>query len=317
MNQPAVIAVDVGGTTIKAARFDEGDRATDERVVPVTLGAADDTIAKLIAVVDELVARARTDGQPATAIGLAVPGIVDANIGVGRLSMLLGWRDVPFVSLLSSRTGLPVGLQHDVVAGALAENASGAATGCTDWLFLALGTGLGAAFFFAGRPYRGAHGYGGELAHVVVHPGGLKCRCGKRGCAEMYCSASALVSRYAQQSGRPLPTAAAVIEAAATGDATAAVVWEEAIDALAAVVAGHIESTDPELVVIGGGLADSGPALFGPFTERLARRVAFAPLPPVRRAVHGARAGMLGAALTARSARTHSYPSPGPGTFPG
>lgn len=231
-------------------------------------------------------------------VGLAVPGIVDEAMGVGRLSMILGWRQVPFARLVVEATGLPTGFGHDVCSGALAEGRLGAARGHTNWLFLALGTGLGSAFMLGGRPYRGFNGYGGELSHIVADPAGPPCRCGKRGCLEMLASASAIADRYMHAVGsKELVTAAEVARRVRAGDEFAVRVWDDAVSALATVVAGYIESMNPSAVVVGGGLAEAGEMLLAPLRDQLEAQVQFADHPAVLPALLGARAGLHGAAM--------------------
>ncbi len=157
-----VVAVDIGGTTIKTALADRTG-VLDGRVdLPVAgLGTPDDVVTAIVDAAASAAARGQARGRHVRAVGLAVPGLVDAAAGVGRSSMLLGWRDVPFAALVATATGLPVGFVHDVEAGALAEGRLGAAAGLRDWLFLAVGTGLGSTFILDGRSYRGATGTGG------------------------------------------------------------------------------------------------------------------------------------------------------------
>lgn len=305
-----VAAIDIGGTTVKTAlarRDGELSARVDLRVAG--LGTPTRLVAAIVEAAAATVDRGRAAGLDVEAVGLAVPGLVDARAGIGLSSMLLGWRDVRFVDLVTTRTGLPVGFVHDVEAGALAEGRLGAAVGLRDWLFLALGTGLGSTFVLDGRSYRGSGGTGGELAHVVAVADGPLCRCGKSGCLEMLASASAITDRWAAVAAEralrrevrddPDGGARAVADAARSGDAAAAEIWSEAVSALATVVAGYVESMNPAAIVLGGGLAESDDLLRTPFTTALARRVAFAATPPVHGAVFGARAGLVGAALAA------------------
>jgi glucokinase len=237
----------------------------------------------------------------AAAVGVAVPGLVDEAAGVARASVNLGWQDVPLRRLLAERLGLPVAVAHDVRAAARAEAELGAAQGCDDWLLVTLGTGVGAAVVIGGRPYGGAHGTGGELGHMVVDPDGPECACGARGCVESLASAGAVERRYASEAAER-PSAREVVERAGQGDEAAARVWREAVEALAAGLAAYVVLMDPERIVVGGGLADAGGALFGPLAGALAERLTFVDPPPVVAAALGADAGCHGAALLAREA---------------
>ena len=297
-----VAAVDVGGTTIKSGLFTpSGQLLTSHRLAVSTIrpGAV---VEAVIQVVRDLLEEAeRADAANVSAIGLAVPGVVDERAGIGRSSMMLGWRDVPFVELLQP-FGRSIAFSHDVSAGAYGEATTGAAVGHHDWLFLAPGTGLGSTFILAGQPYRGVGGTGGELAHLVVRPDGPVCRCGKRGCLEMISSGPAIAEAYSSQAGLPAHCiTAADVAARSSIDAIAADVWEAAVDALADAVAGYIEILNPSLVVVGGGLAEAGATLLDPLHRAVSARVRFAdPVPSIELASHRGGAALRGVAAAAR-----------------
>ncbi len=311
MTAAVVAALDVGGSSLKGALVDGDDHLLEGSSITVTraqAGEGRELVDAIRRLASALADGARARGAPLLAVGLAVPGIVDEARGVAVSSMILGWHEVPFVTLLSDDLQVPVGFGHDVVTGALAENRIGAARDARDWLYVALGTGLGAAFVYRGEPYRGSRGLGGELAHVVVDESGPQCRCGKRGCAEMFVSGPAIAEAHRQLAGLADPVSAAeVARRACAGDGAAQRTWRDTARALAIVLAGHLESADPERVVIGGGVAQAGPLLFEPLGAELARRVRYAvPLVPVVPAALGARSALHGAAILAREAEGRS-----------
>ncbi len=296
-----VVALDVGGSAIKAAVIDRraslvrGERRPSQ--AEAGPGAA---VAGVLGFAADLVERAsRERGGPPAAVGVALPGVVDSRTGVGVFSANLGWRDVPFAALLTDRLGLPVALCHDVRAGGVAESRLGAGRGCSSFLFMPIGTGIAGAMVIGGQVRPGAHWRGGEIGHVVVRPGGLPCGCGSQGCLETLGSAAAIGRRYAQASGRPQATAEQVARLAASGDALAAQVWDEAVEALADGLAIYQTLLDPELIVIGGGLAEAGEALLRPLRAALGRRLTFQVAPPIVPASLGDEAGCLGAGLLA------------------
>jgi len=312
MGEPEVVVavVDVGGTSMKGALVDAEGRVRASRRKMVKDIPPGGLVAAVVAVFTDLVAAAKSAGTPGVALGLAVPGLVDERHGVGVLSMLVGWRDVPFVKVLEGAFGLPVTFSHDVSAGAYAQARRGPARGHADWLFLALGTGLGSTFVLSSRPYRGSGGTGGELAHVVCEESGPLCRCGKRGCLEMVSSAEAISTLYAQASQSSNPSdgdpgsgavsAAEVVARARHGDPAAVAVWDWAIAGLATVVGGYVESLNPSVVIVGGGLAEAGAQLLDPFSQQLAERVTFArPAPQVHPAAFGDLAAVHGVAIRA------------------
>ncbi|GAA3430011.1 ROK family protein [Streptosporangium nondiastaticum] len=284
---------------------------TDRRATPREQGpeAVVETIRSFIG---DLAARG--DGVPA-GVGLAVPGLVTADTAL--YSANIGWRDVPAAAFVP--LDVPVMLGHDVRTGGLAESVLGAGRTVSDFLFLPIGTGIAGAMIVNGEPYGGASGWGGEIGHIPVFPDGETCACGQVGCLETYASASAVARRYAARvaslaapapSGLPLPAAPAAVDGAGTpvtaeqvaaltaaGDPVATQIWGEAVEALALSLATYTLLLDPSVIVLGGGLAESGPLLSDPLSGRLRELLTFREAPPIRPAALGVSAGMLGAAL--------------------
>jgi glucokinase len=311
-NVPTAVAIDVGGTAMKCALVDAtGAVLSTERYPTGVERGPDAVVATIVEVAEDLVSRAAGDDRPASAIGLVVPGVVREDTGVAVYASNVGWDHVPFVRLLEERTGLPTALGHDVRAGAVAEARLGAGRGSANVLFVAIGTGIAAGHVLDGRTaYPGAHGAPSELGHVVVRPGGRLCGCGERGCLEAYTSASQVARRYAEAlsaagalsgDGGPAPVvpSSEVVALAETGDPVAGAVWRETVEILADGLTIAIRLLDPELIVLGGGLAEAGDALLVPLTADLKTRVRFQELPRLRRAALGDEAGSIGAALLA------------------
>lgn len=297
-----VIALDVGGTGMKAAligvdggllyeaRRPTGRERGPEAVVETIL----DFAAELRAYGEEHL------GESAVAAGVAVPGIVDAENGIAVYAANLGWRDVPMRRLLSERLdGVPVALGHDVRTGGLAEGRIGAGKGADRFLFIPLGTGIAGAIGIDGRIEPGAHGYAGEIGHIVVRPGGIPCGCGQRGYLERLASASAVTQAWAEASGDPDADAADCAKAVESGDPEAAAVWQNAVDALADGLVTALTLLDPRTLIIGGGLAEAGETLFVPLRAAVEERVTFQKLPAIVPAALGDTAGCLGAGLLA------------------
>jgi glucokinase len=294
-----VIALDVGGTGMKGALLDRDFRplAGLRRPTPRTSGP-DAVVEEIAATVDTLARQAAAEGLTVRRAGIVVPGVVDEELRTAVHSVNLGWRDIPLAALLEARTGLPVTLGHDVRAGGAAECLLGAARGAGNVLFVAIGTGIAAAVVSDGRPVR-ADGHAGELGHVVVEPGGARCACGGRGCLETVASASAIATAFTARSGRRGVDAAAVAALVEQGDDDARVVWDRAADALATALATATSLLAPELIVLGGGLAEAGDLLLDPVRSGLAGRLTFQRRPGLVPAELGDRAGCLGAGLAA------------------
>ncbi|MFI7632598.1 ROK family protein [Nonomuraea sp. NPDC049400] len=277
-----VVAVDVGGTTIKG-----GLVARDGTILHIerrdTPRGTERVIAAVSAFVADL-ARPRAGLRP-VAVGLAVPGLVTPTHAV--FSAAFGWRDVPVSSFTD--VDLPVALGHDVRSAGEAELAYGA--GGDDVLFLPIGTGIAGAVVLSGSLYGGAGGWAGQIGHIPVRPDGVACGCGQRGCLAAYASGGAIAARYG--SG----TAPDVVRRAAEGDERAAEVWSSAMDALALALATYTLLLDPARIVIGGGVSLAGDALLVPLRQRLAGRLEFRRPPEVVTSSLGTEAGLLGAGL--------------------
>ncbi|MER6328886.1 ROK family protein [Streptomyces sp. NPDC001034] len=300
-----VIALDVGGTGMKAALVgDDGALLHRARRATGRERGPDAVVAGILDFAAELYAYgAEHHGTPAAA-GIAVPGIVDEEHGTAVYAANLGWKDVPLRDLLAERLGVPVALGHDVRAGGLAEGRIGAGRGADRFLFVPLGTGIAGAIGIDGRVESGAHGFAGEIGHVVVRPGGAPCPCGQRGCLERYASAAAVSEAWAAAGGNPDADAADCARAVAAGDPAARRVWREAVDALADGLVTALTLLDPRTLIIGGGLAEAGEVLFQPLRDAVRRRVTFQKLPSVVPAALGDTAGCLGAGLLARDLLT-------------
>jgi glucokinase len=290
-----VVALDVGGTSMKAALVDDAYRVIASRRIATRREDGPDAVVERIldASADQQAAAVR-QGFLVRAAGVVVPGIVDDGVAV--FSANLGWRDVPLRELVHKRLGVPVAFEHDVRAGGLAEGQLGAARGAGDYLFMPIGTGIAGAVVIDGRPFSG-HGYGGEIGHLIIEPDGPICGCGARGCLEAIASAAAIDREYALRSGR---TANGLVsELVVAGDPDARAVWQRAVRALARALQAYVTLLAPELVVIGGGLAGAGDVLMEPLADALDALLTFQRRPRLVRAELGDQSGALGAALLA------------------
>ena len=289
-----VLAVDVGGTTIKGAVVGPDGQIGHSLTAP---SRADEDPVKAVRTLcvqlrDDAVRRA---AAPA-AIGVVTPGLVDEDAGVVRYAANLNFRDVPLRKLIGDDLGLPVAVGHDARAAGIAE---AVAQGLDDFLLLPLGTGIAAAIVVRGFPLPGATRAAGEVGHIPVYPGGEPCSCGQKGCLEVYASAGGLARRYARLSGKSGVDSRAIAAAAAT-DPVAGQVWNDATLALGTALATLTLTLDPAQIVLGGGLADAGNLFFDPVRAALRNALAWREPPPVVRSVFGARAALVGAAVMAR-----------------
>ncbi len=301
MSRPeCVLALDVGGTTIKAGLASlTGDMVHRIRRDTGREAGVAALVANILRVAEELAEDAVRLGYEPLAAGVVVPGVVDEDRGIAIDASNIGWRDVPLRQMLVDHLHMPVYLGHDVRAGALAEVRLGAARGCRSCAFLPIGTGIGGAWVIDGSPYTGANFAAAEVGHIVVRPGGDQCVCGRVGCLETLASASAIARRYGELSGRAVDGAAAVADLVRMGDPIAVGVWGDAVHALADALETVSTLLDPELIVLGGGLSHAGDLLSGPLRQRLAERYSALSSPPLVHASLGDEAGCVGAALFA------------------
>jgi glucokinase len=296
----AVLVFDVGGTDTKSALVDRSGRVLGIRRSP-TPRHHDDPAGAVISSLAAL-ARQQLDRFPGVrpvAAGVSVPGLVDERAGVGIFASNLGWRNAPIRAVAERELGLPVAFGHDARAACDAEHRLGAARAYGDVVVITIGTGIAGGLVLGGRPYTGG-GFAGELGHALSDPEGERCACGAIGCLETISSAGAIARRYTAASGIAVAGALEVLEAAGGGDIDALRIWDDALRALAEQLARLVAILAPEAVVIGGGLARAGPALFGPLGERLDALLSFHRRPALVRARLGDDAGLLGTALAAR-----------------
>jgi glucokinase len=251
-----------------------------------------------------------------TAVVVASLGLVDESAGIARRSAALGWQNVPLRDLVAARTGLPTVLGQDLRAAALAEATVGLGRIEPSFLFVAIGTGVGAALVRNRLVENGVRGLAGELGHIPVPPGRfgdsrpLACGCGAVGCLETVASATALRRRFRAADGTEI-SAAEVAGRATAGDAVAMAVWEDLVEGLACGLVTASALLDPGHIVLGGGVALAGEQLLAPLRERLGQRYRLADPPGLSVSSLTDRAAALGAGILGwRHLRTRS-PRPG------
>ena len=256
----------------------------------------------LLETVVELGQKATADAHTVRAIGVVVPGVIDAATGtVGAEN--LAWVGTPVLAELTAAVGdddVPIVLAHDVRGGGYAELRQGALVGTTNSMFLPLGTGIAAAMVVDGSLVSG-DGYAGELGHTrFIHGDAAElCACGQWGCLETVASAAALARRYGARTGRTVDGAREVLELLAAGDPDAAQVWDDALTALIDALVLYTTLIAPTRIAIGGGLVGAGETLLQPLRDGIHARLTFQREPEIVAAVLGEEAGFIGAARMA------------------
>ncbi|GAB0112929.1 ROK family protein [Acidisoma sp. C75] len=292
MRLPVALAVDVGGTSFKAALVDGDGAFLRQGREPTAGDRGEAAYQRLEAFVAEMLGR--PEGRPEV-IGLISPGMEEAS-GRVLFAANLGWRDFPLAARLAERFGLPVAGGHDVRTAGLAEFLLGAARGERDAALVMVGTGIAAAFLSSGQLIAGGGRMAGEIGHIPIYPDGEPCACGQFGCLETYASAAAVARRYRARGGASA-LGAAEIAARLAEDGLAAAVWGEAVAALALGLATVTLMLDPAVIVLSGGLADAGERLLPPLRAGLQGRLAWRQAPPLTVSSLGGRGALLGAAI--------------------
>lgn len=303
-NSTLVAALDIGGTKTAAALVDVAGRVLERAraATPASEGSS-----AVLATAAALVQSVRGT-RPVLGLGVGSAGIVDPASGVvtGATDVLPGWIGTNLRGELSAALGIPVVVRNDVHAHALGEATYGAGVGCTTLLYVAVGTGVGAAFAHSGLPgglLSGAHAAAGHVGHVPSpEAGDLACTCGGRGHLEAIAAGPALVREHARRTGVRAADLGEVAVLATGGDPDAAAVLELGGRAVGAVVGGLVNVLDPDVVVVGGGVASLGEVWWRPLREAVVAGV----LPalrgtPVVPSALGEDAALLGAAALART----------------
>ena len=270
--------VDVGGTTIKIAFFDEDGLMRTKWEIPTnTANGGEAILPDIAASIREYLDRETIPNEQIIGIGVGVPGPV-SDEGIVNKCVNLGWGIIDLHAELSALTGFGVKGGNDANVAALGECWKGRGQGCSDMVLATLGTGIGGGIVLGGKVVNGIHGAGGEIGHMVLIPEETEvCGCGKYGCAEQYCSATGVVrvaKRYlAANKGksvlRDMENFACkdVFDAAAEGDEMAAAILEQVYDLLGRFLANICCVVDPKVIVLGGGVSKAGQPLIDGATK--------------------------------------------------
>jgi predicted NBD/HSP70 family sugar kinase len=307
------VGIDFGHTHVRVAIADLAHKVLAETAEPLDVDhAAGEGTELAAAMVRRLLAQVGVPIDRVTGVGMGLPGPLRRDTGeVGDSAILPGWIHRRPAELMQAALDLPVRVENDANLGALAEIVWGAGRGCSDVVYVKVASGVGAGLVLDNRIYRGFGGTAGEIGHFTVDEAGPICRCGNRGCLEVYAGADGLLEPLRRHRDGPL-TLRAVIALAAEDDAGAQRAIADAGRALGLAVAGVCNLLAPQCVIVGGELAQAGDVLLTPMRDCV-RRSAIASVreTPISAGVLGERAEVLGAvALVLReSGRGTAEPS--------
>ena len=279
------IGIDIGGMSIKGAAVDSNGRVYEKFSMPFIKGEDGEiTIRKLAETVKEYIAAQGLEDK-IVGIGLGSPGTLDVEHGIVNYANNLGWNDLHVADIMHETLPYPVRLTNDANAASLGEAKYGAGKSYKTIIMLTLGTGVGGGIIIEGQLYEGNEGKGGELGHTVIVVNGEQCTCGRKGCLEAYASASALIreTKKAMRSNKrslmwkispdiDLVGGKVVFEAAKQGDAPAIKVLDEYIKYLGEGILNYCNIFRPNVIVLSGGIANAGPALFEPLNAYIKER---------------------------------------------
>lgn len=308
--KPAVIAIDLGGTKTAVALVDRQGSIIWQQVTPTP---AERGAAAILYCMGQMTRKAR-QSEPTYrvgGIGLATPGQIDYTRGriAFATDKLKGWTGTHVVERLSQATGLPVAMDNDGNLAALGEWTYGTTPDLPDMICMTVGTGIGGGIISSGTLIRGASGAAGAFGHISVDPSGPSCYCGGRGCVELYASGRALSKQVqaAVAEGRWMPPyelegdgVPTLVKAALAGDPFAVDLVARSGALLGEALVPVINTLNPALVVVGGGISVAGALLLDPLKQAV-----LASVPEARRIVKVCRAtlqekaSLLGAAALA------------------
>ena len=316
MNQPLAIGIDVGGSALKCGLVAKDGSLLWSFSKPLEKNK-DETgvIEQIVSCIWQAESTANNYNGTISGVGIGFPGIVENNIVVGGADNLPGFENLPLGALLETKTGYHIFLDNDANMMGMGEWIYGSAQGCSDIVFLTVGTGIGGALVVNNQLYGGYKNRGTELGHIIIRHEGLACSCGSHGCFEAYASVSALIDRYRLlETGAPESADGKyIMERYRQQDHAAISAMNYHLDHMAVGIAGYINIFSPEKVVIGGGISEAGDFYILELRERVKKLAmpATSGQTTLIAAALGNKAGIQGcAAKVFQSLEVHSLSSP-------
>ncbi len=312
----AYAGIDIGGTNVKFGLIDKSGNIIHKNQRPTLAEKGSTPLMHLITNIGEqLMLLASEENLEIKSLGVGTAGAVDFSSGkvVGPCPNIPGWQGMEVGKILRERLNIPVYVDNDVNAMALAESTFGSAVGYKDVVCLTLGTGVGGGLIINGKVYRGADSSAGELGHMTINFDGPVCKCGNKGCFEVYCSSQAILGRAKAMLKKEMTdifeevlkgdldqlTIKKFFIAYRKGDKTANYVLEETATYVGAGVGGVVNLFNPSVVVIGGGIAEGSNGFIDLITKEVGTRAFSSAVENLKivKAALGNDAGFIGAGL--------------------
>ena len=279
------IGIDLGGTNIKVGLVDENYNIVAKATTKTNLPRpAEEICGSIVETVWEVLNQAKVTIGEVNSIGIGTPGTANRNSGVVLYSCNLGFKNTDLRSIIKEKLGKEVYVENDANAAAFGEVLAGAGKGYKDVVVVTLGTGVGGGIIIDGKIYTGFNFCGAELGHTVIHFGGRQCGCGRKGCFEAYSSATALINMTkegmdAHPDSKMWQIAGSLdgvdgktaFDGWRAGDAAASDVVDMYIEYLGCGLTNIVNTFQPEVLLIGGGICKEGENLTKPLEKILAR----------------------------------------------
>lgn len=296
---PVRIGIDIGGTKTRLGLVDVNHKLLAKKVIATNAWKGPERVVQTIGeTVLGLLEEQKIAMDQCIGAGVGVAGTVDRKQGIVIYSNNMQWKQVPLTELLSQYLPIPIRIANDADCAALGEAADGAAREYQDVIMLTLGTGVGGGIILDGKIYEGRRIGGSELGHMVIVENGEPCTCGRKGCLEAYASATALKKAAEKKLGKALEPRE-IFALAEKGEVTAREIADDFICKLGTGVVNITNIFRPQILLLGGSLADQGEALLYPLCEKVKRNCfggELSEVPEIRAAKLGNEAGMIGAA---------------------
>jgi predicted NBD/HSP70 family sugar kinase len=261
----AAVSIDVGARHVAVAVGDLAHRVMAEHWTALPIGhRAEDGMERAAALVGEMLEKAGVDAKSVIGVAMGLPAPISQPAGlVASSNILPGWAGVHVADEMSDRLGMPVFIENDSNLGALAESAWGAGAGFDQLAYIKAATGIGAGLVQGGKLFRGTSGTAGEIGHTTVAEDGPICRCGNRGCLELYAGGVALLAAL-RQSHPDVETLEQVVELAHDNHPACIRVLADAGAHIGVAIANLINLFNPRRIIVGGELAGAGETLLQP-----------------------------------------------------